>query len=120
MKKSLFTLCLTLGVALVAQAGPRKLYLPTPSKSPSEAQQKQIERRYGMFIHFGINTFHDQEWTDGSKPASSYAPTQIDAEQWIRTARDAGMKLKPLTVAAAQSWVKAVSPKKFRRPSRRR
>lgn len=92
MKKSLFTLCLTLGVALAAQAGPRKLYLPTPSKSPSEAQQKQIERRYGMFIHFGINTFHDQEWTDGSKPASSYAPTQIDAEQWIRTARDAGMK----------------------------
>lgn len=53
---------------------------------------KQIERRYGMFIHFGINTFHDQEWTDGSKPASSYAPTAIDAEQWIRSAKEAGMK----------------------------
>ena len=45
-----------------------------------------------MFIHFGINTFHDEEWTDGSKPASSYAPSAIDAEQWIRTAKEAGMK----------------------------
>ena len=45
-----------------------------------------------MFIHFGINTFHDMEWTDGSKPASSYNPTSVDAEQWIKTAKDAGMK----------------------------
>lgn len=59
---------------------------------PSEAQKKQIDRKYGMFIHFGINTFHDQEWTDGSKPASSYNPTKIDAEQWMKTAKDAGMK----------------------------
>ena len=59
---------------------------------PSEAQKKQIDRKYGMFIHFGINTFHDQEWTDGSKPASSYNPTKIDAEQWVKTAKDAGMK----------------------------
>lgn len=66
--------------------------MPVPSHQPSEAQKKQIERKYGMFIHFGINTFHDQEWTDGSKPASSYCPTKIDAEQWVKTAKDAGMK----------------------------
>ena len=66
--------------------------LPVPSNQPSPAQQKQIARKYGMFIHFGINTFHDQEWTDGSKPASSYCPTAIDADQWIKTAKDAGMK----------------------------
>ncbi|HBA30360.1 alpha-L-fucosidase [Parabacteroides goldsteinii] len=66
--------------------------LPVPSNQPSPAQQKQIARKYGMFIHFGINTFHDQEWTDGSKPASSYRPTAIDADQWIKTAKDAGMK----------------------------
>lgn len=66
--------------------------LPRPSTSPSPDQMEQINRKYGMFIHFGINTFHDMEWTDGSKPASSYNPTDIDADQWIRTARDAGMK----------------------------
>jgi len=69
-----------------------KQILPIPSKRPSEAQLKQIERQYGMFIHFGINTFHDMEWTDGSKPVSSYKPTAIDADQWIKTAKEAGMK----------------------------
>lgn len=69
-----------------------KLILPVPSTEPSEAQLQQIERKYGMFIHFGINTFHDEEWTDGSKPAESYAPTAVDADQWIRTAKEAGMK----------------------------
>lgn len=68
------------------------IILPKSAMTPNKAQQEQIARKYGMFIHFGINTFHDQEWTDGSKPASSYAPTQIDAEQWIQTAKDAGMK----------------------------
>lgn len=60
--------------------------------SPSAAQLEQINRKYGMFIHFGINTFHNEEWTDGSKPASSYRPTAIDADQWIKTAKEAGMK----------------------------
>lgn len=65
--------------------------LPIPSREASKSQLKQIERQYGMFIHFGINTFHDMEWTDGTKPASSYQPTAIEAEQWIKTAKEAGM-----------------------------
>lgn len=70
----------------------RSEILPKPSNKPSKAQQAQIIRKYGMFIHFGMNTFHDQEWTDGSKPASSYEPTTINAEQWVKSAKDAGMK----------------------------
>ena len=70
----------------------KKDLLPVPSTKPSVYQKEQIERKYGMFIHFGINTFHDQEWTDGSLPASSYNPTTIDAHQWVKTAKDAGMK----------------------------
>lgn len=69
-----------------------KEILPVPSTEPNEAQLKQINRKYGMFIHFGINTFHDNDWTDGTMPASSYNPTTIDADQWIKTAKDAGMK----------------------------
>ena len=65
---------------------------PIPSSKPSVYQLQQIKRRYGMFIHFGINTFYDQEWTDGSKPPASYKPLVVDADQWISTARDAGMK----------------------------
>ena len=65
---------------------------PVPATTPNKYQQAQIKRKYGMFIHFGINTFHNQEWTDGSLPASSYRPSAIDAKQWVETAKKAGMK----------------------------
>jgi alpha-L-fucosidase len=45
-----------------------------------------------MFIHFGINTFHDTEWSDGTFQPSSYNPPIIDADQWVKTAKEAGMK----------------------------
>lgn len=63
-----------------------------PSLEPNETQKLLIKRQYGMFIHFGINTFNDTEWSDGTLPVSSYAPTQIDAENWVRNAYMAGMK----------------------------
>ncbi|MDT3368009.1 MAG: alpha-L-fucosidase [Bacteroidota bacterium] len=65
---------------------------PIPSQKPGKYQKDQIKRKYGMFIHFGINTFHNEEWTDGSKPAASYKPSGIDARQWVETAKKAGMK----------------------------
>jgi alpha-L-fucosidase len=66
--------------------------MPVASTSPGKYQIQQINRKYGMFIHFGINTFHDEEWTDGTLPALSYNPSAIDAEQWVKTAKNAGMK----------------------------
>ena len=84
MKKILAILCYCLMCGIL-QADPREeviflgsstqteelldSLLPKPSSRPSLAQQEQIKRKYGMFIHFGINTFHNKEWTDGSKLA---------------------------------------------------
>jgi alpha-L-fucosidase len=51
----------------------------------------------GMFFHFGINTFHGKEWSDGTLPASSFDPTSLDARQWVRTARDLGARYVVLT-----------------------
>lgn len=68
-----------------------------PSNRPNAVQRRMIARKYGMFIHFGLNTFHDLEWTDGTLPPSSYAPSAIDTDQWARTAREAGMKYVILT-----------------------
>ena len=82
--------CALLG--MVSWVYSQSIILPKSSIVPNKSQKEQIKRKYGMFIHFGINTFHNEEWTDGSKPASSYAPSEIDAEQWIRTAKNAGMK----------------------------
>lgn len=47
-----------------------------PSREPNAAQKAQIARKYGMFIHFGINTFNNTEWSDGTLPLDSYAPTR--------------------------------------------
>lgn len=87
--KLLFIIGLLYAYASLAQPG---VLTPIPSEKPSKFQNNQIKRKYGMFIHFGINTFHDVEWSDGSFPADSYAPMDIDARQWVKTAKDAGMK----------------------------
>src|SRR6185437_15179704 len=85
----LIFLAMVCGCSSVAQPSIKE---PLPSTKPGKYQLTQIKRKYGMFIHFGINTFYDEEWTDGSKPASSYKPVTVDADQWINTAKEAGMK----------------------------
>ncbi|MFD0894280.1 alpha-L-fucosidase [Luteolibacter ambystomatis] len=70
---------------------------PTPSTLPDAVQQMQMDRKYGMFCHFGVNTFADQEWTDGTLPATTFNPTAVDADQWVLAAKAAGMRYLLLT-----------------------
>ena len=53
--------------------------------------------KYGMFIHFNMNTFARAEYDNGKMPAKAFAPEKLDVDQWIRTAKDAGMKYAVLT-----------------------
>lgn len=62
-----------------------------PSLKPNKYQLEQMERKFGMFIHFGVNTFGNVEWSDGMIQALSYKPEAIDADGWVRTAYEAGM-----------------------------
>src|SRR6185436_18362647 len=52
---------------------------------------------YGMFIHFGMSTFDEDEFSKGDKPAGFYNPVNLDVTQWIDVAREAGMKYAVLT-----------------------
>ncbi|WP_293310024.1 alpha-L-fucosidase [Pedobacter sp. UBA5917] len=63
-----------------------------PATQPNLAQKAMIKRGYGMFIHFGINTFNETEWSDGTLPLSSYNPSNLNPDQWVKTARDAGFR----------------------------
>lgn len=53
--------------------------------------------KYGMFIHFNMNTYAGCEYDNGQLSPLAFNPDKLDVDQWIRTARDAGMKYAVLT-----------------------
>src|SRR5690349_16986116 len=58
---------------------------------PSERQYRWQEQELTGFLHFGVNTFTNKEWGDGSEDPKIFNPTQLDAEQWVRTCKEAGI-----------------------------
>ena len=50
-----------------------------------------------MFISFGMSTFSGEEHGGTSQPAALQAPNKLDVRQWVRVARDAGMKCAVIT-----------------------
>jgi alpha-L-fucosidase len=81
-------------ICLVASLISRNVFAQSiaPSVKPNMTQKLLIDRGYGMFIHFGVNTFTDVEWSDGTIPAEKYNPTKLDCDQWVKVARDAGFR----------------------------
>ncbi|PSL30712.1 alpha-L-fucosidase [Chitinophaga ginsengisoli] len=60
-------------------------------------QQQFVDLRFGMFIHFNIPTFANQDWPDPEAPASLFNPTKLDCNQWAATAKAANMSYGCLT-----------------------
>ena len=86
------TLVLVLAATLVMSAQ-RIVGPPAPAGAvPSARQLAWHELQFYGFIHFTVNTFTDKEWGYGDEPESTFNPTALDARQWARVARDAGMK----------------------------
>lgn len=89
--KNLFLLLLFLlhcNFLFAQQSAAPAPYGPLPS--PSQVQWQQLE--YYMFLHFGPNTFTDVEWGEGDEDPQVFNPSQLDARQWARIAKAAGMK----------------------------
>ena len=55
-----------------------------------------------MFIHFGLATFSQDEFADRQADINLYAPTDLNPDQWIEVAAEAGMKYAVLTARHQQ------------------
>lgn len=58
---------------------------------PSILQKSFMDLKFGMLIHFGINTYYDKEWSDGTLDPYRVNPEKLDTMQWCEVAKNAGM-----------------------------
>ncbi len=63
--------------------------------SPIQINYQQME--VVGFIHFTVNTFTNKEWGYGDENPSIFNPEQLNAEQWVWAAKEAGIKELILT-----------------------
>jgi alpha-L-fucosidase len=59
-------------------------------------QRVHVNLRFGMFIHFNMNTFYPG-WGENRVDPRTFAPTNVDCGQWARAAVSAKMKYAILT-----------------------
>lgn len=64
---------------------------------PSERQFQYQQLEFYSFIHFTVNTFTGKEWGDGTEDPAIFNPVKLDARQWARAIKSAGMRGMILT-----------------------
>jgi len=63
------------------------------------AEQRDFMRwRFGLFVHFNLGTFADNDWAGGYEDPALFHPTKLDCGQWADVAKEAGMTYVVLTV----------------------
>ena len=72
---------------------------------PTENQLNALRNEFIAFIHFGPNTFTRKEWGDGMEDPAIFDLKTLDADQWCRAMKAAGMKMVILTVKHHDGFV---------------
>ena len=72
---------------------------------PSQAQLAYLGDELAAFIHFGPNTFYDQEWGTGQEEPERFNPTKLDARKWVRVLKETGFKKLILVVKHHDGFV---------------
>ena len=85
-------------IILILVALMTTLSIVAQKKSLHELQQAFVDLRFGMFVHFGLPTFQNADWTDPDLDVSVFSPTRLDTRQWVNTAKSAGCKFICISV----------------------
>lgn len=64
---------------------------------PTQRQLEWQQMELTAFLHFGINTFTEREWGNGTEDPSLFNPTDLDCDQWVKALKDAGFKMAIIT-----------------------
>ena len=59
---------------------------------PTENQLNWQKLEFTSFFHYGMNSFTNREWGDGTEELSTFCPTSIDTDQWCRGLKDAEIR----------------------------
>jgi alpha-L-fucosidase len=119
MMKLLLTTCLLVASSLAAMAQPKPSGTPKPETKTQRDERMRWwrEARFGMFIHWGLyavpageyngkRSENIGEWimewaniprAEYEKFATKFNPVKFDAKEWVRIAKDAGMKYIVIT-----------------------
>jgi len=91
MRKTILSvLCMIMLTAIGCQT--TNSIVTNPAKVDMDKRTKELQDlRFGMFICWSFSTFSGKEWTPGIKDVSFFKATEVDTDQWARTAKEAGM-----------------------------
>jgi len=67
------------------------------TKTLVQRQQDFIDLRFGMFIHYNIPTYINQDWADPEASPALFNPKKLDCRQWADAAKSANMTYGCLT-----------------------
>jgi len=59
---------------------------------PSPRQLAWQELEFYGFAHYGINTYTNSEWGDGTENPALFLPEKLDCRQWVKVFKSAGMR----------------------------
>jgi alpha-L-fucosidase len=84
-------------LSAVAQEIPRDVLKKAAHTVPTPQQLAWQEMETTCFAHFGVNTFTDREWGEGTENPKVFNPTALDANQWVAACKAGGLKILILT-----------------------